>query len=322
MSGLGSPGRARALLAATTLAAVGGALPGLALGVHAYAPQTTLAGQAGYLGVEPQPGDDPVSLITWDFGDGQTGTGMAVRHTWASPGAYRIRARISSPAGERVLEVGVVDVRPAGEAPRIARVGVPETAVAGAPVLVTPDVAPGSTGRPVIQIQLTWGDGSRPSAGGAAHTYRRPGTYRVRVQATDSAFVRSERFAVIRITVGGTTQPRPVGAQPAVSPRVLIGRATRSVRAGDVLRVGGRLRPGHRGRLVQLEWQDGQRWRPIVQARTRADGGFDLTYRVRGGPSAYQVRLRVRAPGETGQGAPDTASRGFVVTIRPRMLAA
>jgi PKD repeat protein len=62
--------------------------------------------------VDPSAGDvqfdagglPPGAIVTWDFGDGQVGTGPSVLHQYAAPGAYRVVLSIDS--GGQVSTVG------------------------------------------------------------------------------------------------------------------------------------------------------------------------------------------------------------------------
>jgi len=41
----------------------------------------------------------PVTSLTWDFGDGNTGTGATVQHTYALPGRYTVTITATGPLG-------------------------------------------------------------------------------------------------------------------------------------------------------------------------------------------------------------------------------
>ena len=56
---------------------------------------------------------DPGIRVTWDFGDGTTGSGTQVRHEYGGPGTYSARVRWTLPGGasgqRSGLEVTVLD---------------------------------------------------------------------------------------------------------------------------------------------------------------------------------------------------------------------
>ncbi|RJQ69932.1 PKD domain-containing protein [Pseudonocardiaceae bacterium YIM PH 21723] len=39
---------------------------------------------------------NPITSVSWDFGDGSTGGGTSLRHAWAQPGSYTVRATVTS----------------------------------------------------------------------------------------------------------------------------------------------------------------------------------------------------------------------------------
>ena len=76
-------------------------------------------------------------------------------------------------------------------------------------------------------------------------------------------------------------------------------RATRRVRPGGRVRFRGRLkgRPvPRRGKLVELQAFDGGRWRTFATPRSRRDGRYRASYRLRRtfGPRTFHFRARVR----------------------------
>ena len=75
--------------------------------------------------------------------------------------------------------------------------------------------------------------------------------------------------------------------------------ATKRVRPGGRVRFRGRLKglpvPG-RGKLVELQAFDGGKWRTFAQPRSRKDGRYKASYRLRRtfGPRTFRFRARVR----------------------------
>lgn len=94
-------------------------------------------------------------------------------------------------------------------------------------------------------------------------------------------------------------QPQ-VGGQVSVATRRAVSiSATPRVRFGQRLVVAGAISPAEAGKLVALEWRDRRTWRPLRTTRTRPDGSYGFSYRIRR-QRGFTVKLRVVAPAELG----------------------
>jgi rare lipoprotein A len=108
----------------------------------------------------------------------------------------------------------------------------------------------------------------------------------------------------------------PPGAAPAAHrgrparPRLVLHRGRYDVGTGRALTVHGTLLPRARGRRVVVEAVLGSRWRPLAQARTRANGHFRITLTARW---LGVVRVQVRARGGL------RADAGVVRAYRPTL---
>ena len=183
------------------------------------APTTTnlVVGQSALL-VSRSTGN-PTS-IDWDFGDGTTARGAEVRHAWDAPGTYTVALTVANRAG-RDRTTLTVTVAPVAQAPT-ARFTVSATTVeTGTPVVFTST----STGDPT---SLVWdfGDGTTGSGATASRTYARPGTYTVRLTATNA--------------VGTSATTRSVSVVANVPPPVpVISVSPDTIRVGDPVQFGG-----------------------------------------------------------------------------------
>jgi len=152
--------------------------------------------------------------LDWDFGDGTTSRGVEARHAWGTPGTYTVTLTASNRTGRdrETVQVTVVDAaQPPG-----ARFSVSAATIeTGTPVTFTST----STGDPT---SLAWdfGDGTTGSGPSVAKTYSRPGSYVVRLTATNA--------------VGTSTATRTVTVVAVTPPPIPAFTAPASVRAGEV----------------------------------------------------------------------------------------
>lgn len=99
----------------------------------------------------------------------------------------------------------------------------------------------------------------------------------------------------------------------------------RRLRVGRVLRFTGHVRShiasayGEEGKLVQVQFRDGSRWRPAVAlTRTDEEGYFSIRYRFRRITRPTRIRFRVLVPSEGGWPYATGKSRSRVVDVYPR----
>lgn len=138
-----------------------------------------------------------IRSYSWDFGDGSSGSGVALEHTFATPGDYTVGLTVtttdsSTYVSSRRISVAANSspfrvVLTASAADRSGRVSEGETYRAfGAPESVQFS-AEASVSSPVVIKDAAWDFGDGTSGLGVApeHVYKKPGTYLVEVSATD-----------------------------------------------------------------------------------------------------------------------------------------
>ncbi|MFL5830204.1 MAG: PKD domain-containing protein [Solirubrobacteraceae bacterium] len=145
--------------------------------------------------------DDPDGVVTaydWDFGDGTSGSGPAVSHTYTRPGAYLVRLTVHDDAGGAATTSAMVNaVSPAPQRPT-ARF------LAAARAESRARVAFDATGSQVAGAVITsyawrFGDGTTASGPLVTHSFARPGTYTVRLTVTSNAGLSGALTRTIRI---------------------------------------------------------------------------------------------------------------------------
>ncbi|RBY95121.1 radical SAM protein [Blastococcus sp. TF02-8] len=123
--------------------------------------------------------DGTVSAWAWTFGDGTTGSGRTVSHTFPAAGTYAVSLVVTDDRGATATLTQQVTVV-ANQAP---------TAVFGSQVadrLVALDASASSdTDGRVASYAWNFGDGSTGTGATTSHTYAADGTYRVTLTVTD-----------------------------------------------------------------------------------------------------------------------------------------
>ena len=122
--------------------------------------------------------DTSVVSWVWDFGDGQSGSGPAVSHSYASPGTYTLSLTITDARGCSASQPATVSVA----VPPTATLALSDTAGC-APLSIQ---AAGSG--PVGSQSWAWdfGDGTTASQAVVNHSFAQAGTYAVSLTVTDN----------------------------------------------------------------------------------------------------------------------------------------
>lgn len=124
---------------------------------------------------------------SWNFGDGTTGVGSVLSHTYASVGSYYATFWVNDSAGATGSATLEVDALAPGSGSSfvISVIGGPTSG--DAPLNVS-FVGSGAGGTAPYSFSWNWGDGTSASTGSSvSHMYTAAGTYTVNVTATDSA---------------------------------------------------------------------------------------------------------------------------------------
>ena len=132
--------------------------------------------------------DGSVMNYAWNFGDGNTGTGVGPVHIYTTPGTYTVQLTVTDDSGDTgssQTTADIVELIPPLQAP---------VADAGGPYNGTADVAiqfdgSGSTDADGNIVSYAWnfGDGNTGSGVNPAHTYTAAGTYTVQLTVTDDS---------------------------------------------------------------------------------------------------------------------------------------
>ncbi|MGE3845085.1 MAG: PKD domain-containing protein, partial [Vicinamibacterales bacterium] len=130
--------------------------------------------------------DGSVVSHTWTFGDGATGAGALVGHTYLTPGTYVATLTVTDNRGATSRATTSVVVESGGNRPPLAVItGAPLSG--RAPLVVNFSGANSSDpDGPLTSYRWTFGDGAEASGVTASHTYPTAGTYVVTLTVTDA----------------------------------------------------------------------------------------------------------------------------------------
>ena len=131
--------------------------------------------------------DGSITAYAWNFGDGTTGTGRTVSHTYASAGTYSAQLTITdddSATASASRDISVTTTLPVNQPPVPSFTASPLSG--DAPLLVSFDASASSdTDGSITAYAWTFGDGAVGTGRAVSRTYATAGTYTARLTVTD-----------------------------------------------------------------------------------------------------------------------------------------
>ncbi len=194
----------------------------------------TISSQAGqvpfavnFSAVLSEDEDGVIIQFEWDFGDGTSGSGENVTHTYTTAGTFTVVLRVTDDDGETASNSKTLYVSPAEPAGPTASFTASPTS-GTSPMTVYVDASASSYDAGVIfQYVWNWGDGSTGYGKTASHTYFSTGaqtyTLTLTVNATDGKTGTATRsISVTAAAVGGTPTAGAPSARFAIVDNVAI----------------------------------------------------------------------------------------------------
>ncbi len=270
------------------------------------APDTAVVNQQVTFDGSRSAGDSALTAYEWDFGDGTTGSGPVVDHTYTAPGQpYYVTLTVTDATGQKGYAGQGIQVNPAGQEnqpPQVNFVISPVPAEVGQPLFF--DATGTTASNPIVSYEWDFGDRTTGSGSQLEHTYNIPLNYRVQLTVTDDQGLSNSLVQMIEVNAPAPPPEPPVVEPPIVEPpaqppQAVIHGPDRGL-VGDELVFDGGFSSGS-SPIVSFAWDFGD--------GVAASGmGAIHTY---GAPGAYQVTLTVTA--EDGQQGIDSR----VVQVEP-----
>jgi PKD repeat protein len=162
------------------------------------APISPVAGQPAAFEDESRAGSSPIRRWAWSFGDGSHSTAENPTHTYAQPGTYTVRLKVTDGSGRSGSSTQQVIVQ--APEPPTAMFDGPDEATAGGDVLFGDESEAGSD--PIASWSWSFGDGGTSTDESPDHVYEQPGTYTVTLTVTDADGMQSSSSQSITIDAG------------------------------------------------------------------------------------------------------------------------
>ena len=183
--------------------------------------------------------DGKIILFAWDFGDGQTGAGEKITHTYRTPGTYTVHLKVTDDSGT---------IRNVAEDATLVTVNALPVADAGFDLVTSPGETVVFDGRrstdPDGEIKrFIWNfrDGATAEGDVVEHAFEKPGLYAVELQVFDDTdHPEANDFSQILVTVN--------------NPPVAVAGPDLLVAPGEVFTLSGARSSDQDGTVVDWRW--------------------------------------------------------------------
>ncbi len=179
--------------------------------------------------------DGIISSYAWNFGDGQTGAGVQVKHQYKTPGRYTVSLQVTDNtdlSNNSDTDTLVITVN---EAPKPAITG-GSAVCPGDKVWLSGKDSIDPDGE-IVSYNWSFGDGSPEESGREVyHAYDSPGRYTVTLTVDDGSSVSNSRFQTSILVIVNAPPVADAGSDRIVSPgeKVLFNASTAKDRDGSI----------------------------------------------------------------------------------------
>ncbi len=140
--------------------------------------------------------DGTIASYAWDFGDGQTGTGLTAEHTYAAAGTYQLKLTVTDNRGATASKVVPVTVAPPPNQAPTADYSVTKKFLKAS----FDGSASSDTDGTVASYAWDFGDGQSGTGAKPDHTYAAAGTYSVTLTVTDDQGATGTKTSDVTVT--------------------------------------------------------------------------------------------------------------------------
>ena len=138
-------------------------------------------------GTQSSDQDGQLTQYTWEFGDGQSATGIRSAHSYQKPGTFHATLRVEDNS-DSPCNFAIDDLKVWVNAAPVAAAGEDTRGAIGQPLTLSGEKSTDNDGE-LVAYAWDFGDGAKGSGKVVEHAWSAPGLYKVRLAVTDNAAV-------------------------------------------------------------------------------------------------------------------------------------
>ncbi len=129
--------------------------------------------------------DGSIVSYDWDFGDGNSGTGVSPSHSYASDGNFTVSLTVTDNNGGTDMDSSTASIAPPANVPPVADAGGPYNGTVGSPVSFDGSASSDPDGS-IVSYDWDFGDGNSGTGVSPTHSYASDGNFTVSLTVTDN----------------------------------------------------------------------------------------------------------------------------------------
>lgn len=155
----------------------------------------------------------------WDFGDGNTGSGIFSKHQYRTMGSYQVRLTVTDARGASTIAAQAVSVGAAAQ-PTASFTFSPSNPAAGQLIFFNAEASRPAAGRSIVSYDWDFGSGRTGSGVTTSKGYDTPATYVVTLSVTDDAGAKATAAQSVTVGSTGALSPTAIFTFSPTSPNV------------------------------------------------------------------------------------------------------
>jgi PKD repeat protein len=185
-------------------------------------PTSGLVGETlSFSGANSSDDDGRIVSYAWDFGDGTTGSGLNVTHSYTTDGSYTVTLTVTDNGGLTGKATHAVEVN------QPVQINLPPTAVIEGPVTaqVSQTIQFDGSGSSdsdgnIVSSAWDFGDGTTGSGITVTHVYTQAGNYKVALTVTDNGGLTGKATHTVQIDQPAQINPPPIAMRALAAVQV------------------------------------------------------------------------------------------------------